>query len=164
MITQLLGLRMATPTLWRFVLLFSSVASVVQLCLSRFIIETPVWLKRNGKSEDSHTVQRFLFQEPGDPRFHVAIPALLWTNIHFLGFAHSVEDPLLDETPEGFQHESDDRRESTSVSIPNLLTSLELRRPLIVVSFAMISQQLSGNKSTYSWFPSLIVGHRHQRK
>jgi len=124
MITQLLGLRMATPSLWRFVLLFSSVASVVQLCLSRFIIETPVWLKRNGKSEDSRTVQRFLFQEPG--------------------FAHSVEDPLLDETPEGFQHESDERRESTSVSIPDLLTSLELRRPLIVVSFAMISQQLSG--------------------
>jgi len=71
MITQLLGLRMATPTLWRFVLLFSSVASVVQLCLSRFIIETPVWLKRNGKSESSRTVQRFLFQEPGDPRFTV---------------------------------------------------------------------------------------------
>jgi hypothetical protein len=69
MITQLLGLRMATPTLWRFVLLFPSVASVVQLCLSRFIIETPTWLKRNGKPEDSRTVQRALFQEPGDPRF-----------------------------------------------------------------------------------------------
>ena len=67
MITQLLGLRMATPTLWRLVLLFSSVASVVQLCLSQFIVETPVWLKQNGKPEDSRAVQTFLFQEPGDP-------------------------------------------------------------------------------------------------
>jgi MFS family permease len=67
MITQLLGLRMATPTLWRLVLLFSSVASVVQLCLSQFIVETPVWLKQNGKPEDSRAVQSFLFQEPGDP-------------------------------------------------------------------------------------------------
>ena len=145
MVTQLLGLRMATPTLWRFVLLFSSVASVVQLCLSRFIIETPVWLKRNGKPEDSRTVQGFLFQEPGDPHFTFQY-LLPFGLIRFLGFAHGVEDPLLDEAPQGFQHESDDRPESTPVSIPNLLTSLELRRPLVVVSFAMISQQLSGNK------------------
>jgi hypothetical protein len=74
------------------------------------------------------------------------MPASLWTNIHFLDFADSVDDPLLDETPQGFQHESDDRSESTSVSIPNLLTSLEFRRPLVVVSFVMISQQVSGNK------------------
>lgn len=69
MITQMLGLRMATPTLWRFVLSFSSAASIVQLCLSRFIVETPVWLKQHGKPEDSRLVQGFLFQEPGDPGF-----------------------------------------------------------------------------------------------
>jgi hypothetical protein len=69
MITQVLGLRMATPTLWRFVLLFSFVASVVQLCLSRFIVESPVWLKQNGNPEDSRDVQRLLFQEPGSAKF-----------------------------------------------------------------------------------------------
>jgi MFS transporter, SP family, solute carrier family 2 (facilitated glucose transporter), member 3 len=69
MITQMLGLRMATPTLWRFVLLFSSAASVVQLCLSRFIVETPVWLKQHGKPDESRLVQRSLFQGPGEPRF-----------------------------------------------------------------------------------------------
>jgi len=124
MITQLLGLRMATPTLWRLVLLFSSVASVVQLCLSQFIVETPVWLKQNGKPEDSRAVQSFLFQEPG--------------------FVDCVEDPLLDETPQGFQHESDVRRGPTSVSIPDLLKNFELRRPLVIVSSAMLSQQVSG--------------------
>jgi MFS family permease len=69
MITQMLGMRMATPTLWRFVLSFSSAASVVQLCLSRFIVETPVWLKQHGKPEDSRLVQSSLFQEPGDSGF-----------------------------------------------------------------------------------------------
>ena len=66
MITQLLGLRMATPTQWRLVLLLSSATSAVQLCLSRFIVETPVWLKQHGKLEESRVVQRFLFQQPGN--------------------------------------------------------------------------------------------------
>jgi hypothetical protein len=145
MITQVLGLRMATPTLWRFVLLFSTIASVVQLCLSQFIVESPVWLKQNGNPEDSRDVQTLLFQEPGSPQIHIAIPAPHWTDIRFLGFTNSAEDPLLDETPQEVQHGSNDRRGPTPVSIPNLLTSIELRRPLVVVSSAMISQQVSGN-------------------
>ncbi|KAH9997557.1 hypothetical protein BJV77DRAFT_1058987 [Russula vinacea] len=116
MITQMLGLRMATPTLWRFVLLFSSTASIMQLCLSQFIVETPVWLKQHGKPEDSR-----------------------W----YKEFSNSVEDPLLDETPQGSQHQLDDHREPTSPSSLNLLMSYELRRPLVVVSSAMISQQVS---------------------
>ncbi|KAH9981458.1 hypothetical protein BGW80DRAFT_1270347 [Lactifluus volemus] len=126
MITQLLGLRMATPTLWRFVLLFSFLASVVQLCLSRFIIETPVWLKQQGKTEESRAVKKYLLQQPGPPE--------------------SIEDPLIDETRQEPQHESDDRwgtPRTAPISTSELLTSLELRRPLVVVSFAMICQQLS---------------------
>jgi Sugar (and other) transporter len=77
MITQMLGLRMATPTLWRFVLLFSSAASIMQLCLSQFIVETPVWLKQHGKPEDSRLVQRSLFQEPGDLAFMLHVLFLI---------------------------------------------------------------------------------------
>ncbi|KAI0005873.1 general substrate transporter [Russula compacta] len=125
MITQLLGLRMATPTQWRLVLLLSSATSAVQLCLSRFIIETPVWLKQHGKLEESRVVQTFLFQQPD--------------------FADSVEDPLLgDENPQRSRHELEDHREPTSVSIPDLWMNIELRRPLVVMSSAMISQQISG--------------------
>lgn len=54
---------------------------------------------------------------------------------------------MLDDTGDASQHESDDRLgtpRSTSVSIAELLTSRELRRPLVVVSFLMMSQQLSG--------------------
>jgi len=77
MITQVLGLRMATPTLWRFVLLFSSAASIMQLSLSRLIVETPVWLKQHGKLEDSRLVQRSLFREPGDSGFLSRLPFLV---------------------------------------------------------------------------------------
>ncbi|KAI0282140.1 general substrate transporter [Russula aff. rugulosa BPL654] len=124
MITQMLGLRMATPTLWRFVLSFSSATSVVQLCLSRFIVETPVWLKQHGKLEESRLVQKFLFRESES--------------------SNSVEDPLLDETPQGSQHDLDDHRGPTSPSLRDLLMNIELRRPLVVVSSAMVSQQVSG--------------------
>lgn len=74
MITQMLGLRMATPTLWRFVLSFSSATSIVQLCLSRFIVETPVWLKQHGKPEVSRLVQKSLFRESGDSGFLSHLP------------------------------------------------------------------------------------------
>ena len=69
MVTQLLGLRMATPTLWRLVLLLSSFASIVQLCLSQAIVETPVWLHQLGRIDDSRNARRYLFQQPRDLRF-----------------------------------------------------------------------------------------------
>jgi hypothetical protein len=59
----------------------------------------------------------------------------------------SVEGPLLDDTGDDSQHGSDDRwgtPRSISVSVGELLKSRELRRPLVVGSFAMIAQQLSG--------------------
>ena len=64
-----------------------------------------------------------------------------------LELSASVESPLLDDTGEASQHESDDHLgapRSTAVSITELLTSHELRRPVVVVSFLMVSQQLSG--------------------
>jgi sugar porter (SP) family MFS transporter len=140
MVTQLLGLRMATPTLWRFVLLFSSFASIVQLCLSRFIVETPVCLKQLGRADDFRDAQRYLFQRPDDM---------------------SVEGPLLDDTSDDSQHESDDRwgaPRSISVSIAELLKSRELRRPLVVGSVAMISQQLSGINAIL-YYSNNILSH-----
>jgi len=120
-------------------------------CLGRAVMSEPVYCRDSSMVEAEWQTGRLphcarvSLSRTRWPSFHVAIPASLWANIHFLGFAHSVEDPLLDETPQGFHHETDDPREPTSVSIPSLLTSLELRRPLIIVSSAMISQQLSGN-------------------
>lgn len=140
MVTQILGLRMATPTLWRFVLLFSSFASFVQLFLSQFIVETPVWLKQLGRVDDFRDAQKYLFRQPG--------------NI-------SVEGPLLDDTGDASQHEADDlwgASRSTSVSIAELLTSRELRRPLVVVSSIMMSQQLSGINAIL-YYSNNILSH-----
>ena len=69
MVTQILGLRMATPTLWRLVLLLSTFAPTVQLCLGQVIVETPVWLHQLGRIDDFRDAQRYLFQQPGDMRF-----------------------------------------------------------------------------------------------
>jgi hypothetical protein len=64
------------------------------------------------------------------------------------GSSDSIDDPLIDETGQESQHESDDRwgtLTSAPISTSDLLTSPELHRPLVVVSFAMICQQLSGS-------------------
>ncbi len=70
--------------------------------------------------------------------------------------AASVDGPLLDDTGEASQDESEDRwgLTSTSVSLTELLTSRELRQPLVVVSFLMISQQLSGMNAFFFLLPS----------
>jgi hypothetical protein len=80
---------------------------------------------------------------------HVARPVSLWTHVLFIEFSNSVEDPLLDETLEESQRQSDDRRGPEPLSSSKLLMTSELRRPLVVVSSAMISQQVSGNNINF---------------
>jgi hypothetical protein len=43
MITQSMGLRLATPHTWRLVLLFSSALGAFQLVSSLFAVESPAW-------------------------------------------------------------------------------------------------------------------------
>ena len=62
MVTQAMGLQMATPTQWRFVLMFSSGLSVAQLIISPLIVETPIWLKRRGELADLKAVERRLWK------------------------------------------------------------------------------------------------------
>ncbi|KAI0273858.1 general substrate transporter [Gloeopeniophorella convolvens] len=145
MITQLLGLSMATPTLWRLVLLFSSSISVIQLCMSHFIVESPAWLKQQGNLEELHGTQSRLFKRTGTYVPFSTLP--LPSSSSRLGPSDSVEDPLLDETSDPVQSESEGEQQavkSTPVSIHNLIQSPEFRRPLVIVSSAMVAQQLSG--------------------
>ena len=82
---------------------------------------------------------------------------ILSTGILRRKLSASIEGPLLADTSDDSHHESDDHwgtPSSTSVSIPELLTSRELRRPLVVVSFLMMSQQLSGLNVFLFYFPS----------
>ena len=61
MITQAMGLQLATPHEWRAVLLFSAVPSVVQLLLSPAIVESPSWLHRNGLLQEKAAATRRLW-------------------------------------------------------------------------------------------------------
>jgi hypothetical protein len=61
MITQAIGLRLATPTRWRAVLFFSCALSAAQLLLSPLIAESPVWLSAKEKPEESAMIRRRLW-------------------------------------------------------------------------------------------------------
>ncbi|KAJ7093162.1 general substrate transporter [Mycena epipterygia] len=125
MITQAIGLRFATPTQWRSVLFFSSASSLVQFFLSPLIVESPAWLGAKGLVEPKKIVSRKLWG--------IVPPATL-----LAAAASSVEDPLLDEL-EAHRDES-----ITAFTVPQVFAARELRKPLAIVCFAMLSQQLSG--------------------
>src|ERR1700729_4057194 len=61
MLTQAVGLYLATPRQWRFVLLISSVISTAQYCFSPFIVEPPSYLGRTSSVEDQRSAARKLW-------------------------------------------------------------------------------------------------------
>jgi len=116
MVTQLIGFKLATPTAWRYVLLFSSLTAIAQFFISPIMVESPVWAIRSG-----------------DPQSGKAYHRKLWRD----GDSHSPdEDPLLAKDP-------DDESER-AVSVSHAFKAKELRLPLTIVSLAMVSQQISG--------------------
>ncbi|KAK1217500.1 Bifunctional purine biosynthesis protein PurH [Marasmius sp. AFHP31] len=126
-ITQLLGLYFASPSSWRFVFFFSFAVSAVQLFLSPSIAESPRWLRNISV----HATQEAK-----------AVERKLWTKN-----ADSASDPLLDESdPEAHPAEPASHSPQTALTIPQILfnTPAEIRAPLIIVTCAMIGQQISG--------------------
>ncbi len=70
-------------------------------------------------------------------------------------------EPLLDGSEE-IQKQND---KTSTVTIPQLLVSRHLQKPLIIVSFAMLSQQLSGESMlTVFAYSITIIPFRHQRR
>ncbi|KAF8894429.1 general substrate transporter [Infundibulicybe gibba] len=122
MITQALGLRFATPTEWRIVLAFSCVLSASQFIVATFIVESPTWLANRARLEEKKVASH-----------------RLWGSAVSDANSQDVEAPLLDEV--------EARREEVhiaAVTVPQLLAAPDLRKPLVIVSLAMASQQLSG--------------------
>ena len=68
MITQAIGLRLATPHEWRIVLIISSVISIGQLLFSPAIVETPSWLHRHGLLQEKAAASRKLWTVNEVPR------------------------------------------------------------------------------------------------
>jgi len=116
MVTQVAGIALATPSTWRFVFLISFILSVLQILFSPMIVESPTWLfNRSRLEEHKHAVGR------------------LWHDVAL------EEEPLLNENEEICEASP-----QKSLTIPQVFVTKSLRKPLIIVTLAMLSQQLSG--------------------
>jgi len=127
MITQAMGLRLASPTEWRIVLFCSFALSAAQVLLSMLVVESPSWLAGNGQLDEKKAVAKRLWGSDGNHPKHLLVPG------------QRNEYASLDQL--------EARREDTPVSVvtvPQLLVAPELRKPLAIISLAMVSQQLSG--------------------
>lgn len=61
MITQAIGLRLASPTEWRIVFFVSFVLSAMQVLFSVFVVESPSWLGANGRLDEKKAVAHKLW-------------------------------------------------------------------------------------------------------
>lgn len=143
--THIIGLNMATPTQWRFVLFVSSGLGMAQLLLSPLIVESPVWLDRQGFPDQRKSAARRLWGDDSQSRLECMSPSITSKrrdlNVVLPASGDEVDDPLLAESHRSKPHTS-------SVTVPRLFVSPEFQRPLMIVSLAMAAQQLSGKRST----------------
>lgn len=134
MVTQGMGLQLATPRQWRIVLIFSAALAVAQLLVSPSMIESPTWLNRHGLLLEKDKAARRIWHSAQGPRSS-ELPN------------YDSQDPLLSaddpESGEITPAKADDAHEA-ALSVPQLLIAPELRRPLTIVCFSMLVQQLSG--------------------
>lgn len=56
--TQLLGLNLATPDNWRYVIIFSLALGCAQWILAPFVTDTPLWLKRKNRKDESEAAAK----------------------------------------------------------------------------------------------------------
>ena len=77
MITQIMGLQLATPTRWRTVLFFSAALAAAQFVLSGGMVESPTWLDRNGLLVEKDKVAQRIWLS-GQATRHVDGKLLIW--------------------------------------------------------------------------------------
>ncbi|KAJ2916836.1 hypothetical protein MD484_g3595, partial [Candolleomyces efflorescens] len=116
MTTQIIGMQFATRSQWRYVLFVSAALGVVQFLFSSAITESPVWLAARGRLEEKKLAAQRIWgiKEPA-----------------------SAVEPLLEE---GLESEAS----IENVTIPQLFGPREYKKPLAIVCFAMLAQQISG--------------------
>ncbi|EED78836.1 predicted protein [Postia placenta Mad-698-R] len=110
-------------------------ASLFPLTIGRpSMIESPTWLDRHGLLLEKDKAARRIWHSAQGPRSS-ELPN------------YDSQDPLLSaddpESGEITPAKADDAHEAT-LSVPQLLIAPELRRPLTIVCFSMLVQQLSG--------------------
>ncbi|KAJ2931427.1 hypothetical protein H1R20_g5723, partial [Candolleomyces eurysporus] len=119
MTTQIIGMQFATRSQWRYVLFVSAALGVAQFLLSSVITESPAWLAARGRLEEKKAVVQRIWgiKEPA-----------------------SAIEPLLEEGLEPERPEASNE----NVTIPQLFGPREYKKPLAIVCFAMLAQQISG--------------------
>lgn len=65
MVTQIMGLQLATPTRWRTVLFFSAALAAAQFVLSGGMVESPTWLDRSGLLVEKDKVTQRIWKSGG---------------------------------------------------------------------------------------------------
>ncbi|KAG2075925.1 general substrate transporter [Suillus decipiens] len=129
MVTQGMGFGLATPRQWRLVLFISSGISIFQYFISPFVVESPSYLNRKGLVDQEKLAIR-----------------RLWGKDHDVSRTdpeeRDSEEPLLSDGDNTTEHLSTGRQ--PAMTIPQLVASTELRRPLLTIVAAMTSQQISG--------------------
>lgn len=139
MVTQMVGIRFATPTGWRLVFLLSCSLSLLQILTSPLMVESPAWLLKRRRFDAYHKVVSKLWgrKPPVELGKFLKVAGILT-----FSFIHPIfsEESLLEEA------EQSDDNHIPNVDVPQLFAFRELRRPLIIVSLAMLSQQVSGKR------------------
>ncbi|KAG1748967.1 general substrate transporter [Suillus paluster] len=129
MVTQGMGFGLATPRQWRLVLFISSGISMFQYFMSPFVVESPSYLNRKGLVDQQKLAIR-----------------RLWGENHGISRTdpeeRDSEEPLLSDGDSATERRSTGRQ--SALTIPQLFASTELRRPLLTIIVAMMSQQISG--------------------
>ncbi|KAH7107464.1 general substrate transporter [Auriculariales sp. MPI-PUGE-AT-0066] len=135
LVTQGLGLYVAQLGRWREVPGFSAALALAQLLLSRFVVDTPVWLRHSGRENEAHAVIARIWVKEDEPRARLDPEA------------DSVVDRLLDETEQSTiapGAPEDPTHRQPPVSVVGALKAKDLRLPLAIVLWAMAAQQLCG--------------------
>ena len=161
LLTHIIGLNMATPTQWRFVLFVSSGLGIAQLLLSPLVVESPVWLGRQGYPDQRKLVARRLWGDDPQSRLECMSPSITSKsgdlNAVLPASGDEVDDPLLVES-----HHP--KPLTSSVTVARIFVAAEFRRPLMIVSLAMAAQQLSGKFNRGEGFQAVSYLHRYQRR
>ncbi|KAJ1307210.1 hypothetical protein OPQ81_001325 [Rhizoctonia solani] len=124
--TSILGLYLATPSTWRWVMFISAIVSAAQLALGPFIVESPSWLRAQGRTEEATHVASRLW-DVTKAASQDESEALLQSE---------VEAHVPDQTAEG--------GDRPPINVPTLLASSDLHGPMAIVLVAMLVQQASG--------------------
>jgi MFS family permease len=139
------GLGLATPSTWRWVLFISSCVACVQLVCSLIVVESPSWLRAQGRTEEATKVAGKLWtvSKVLDPGAYLISLLLL----HDLKFPNLEErEALLESEVEAHVPEEavDDGQHRPAINVPTLVASSDLYRPMALVLVAMFVQQASG--------------------